>query len=122
MPSDVSQFRDGPAGADDAEGGQHQIPADERDPKLITRTIGHPLLTGENDKHVDTDVVEAASPVAIKPNLGIRVLKFIFKFEDVRVIGHRHHHWIHPGCRRVYCAAAAIHYFQHIFTFLEYTR
>ena len=88
--SDVEQFGDGPARADDAERGQHQIPADERSPQLVARPVGHQLLAGEYDQHVNADIVETARPVSIEPNLGVRVLELVFEFENVRVIRHRH--------------------------------
>lgn len=90
MASDVDQFGNGAASSDDAERGQHQVPADERSSKFVTRSVGHQLLAGEDDQHVNADVVETSRPVAIKPNFRIRVLELVFKFEDVRIIGHRH--------------------------------
>jgi len=88
---DVQDFRYGTTGSDDTESGQHQIPGDERSAQFVTRSVGHPLLTGEDDQHVNADVVEADGPVRHKPHLGVRVLKLIFKLEDVRVVGHGNH-------------------------------
>ena len=100
---DMEKFGQRTTSADNTEGGQHDVPADKRSPKLVTRSIGHQLLAGENDQHVDADIVEAGRPVAVEPQFGIRVLKVIFELEDVRVVGHRHqiHHPIVVGCRRI---------------------
>ena len=87
---DVEKFRQCAASADDAEGSQHDVPAYERTTKLVTRSIGHKLLPGEYDEHVDADIVEAGCPVAVEPHFGINVLKVILEFEDVRIIGHSH--------------------------------
>lgn len=87
---DVNQFWNGTARANDAKRGQHQVPADERSPKFVTWPVGHQLLAGENDQHVNTDIVETSSPVSVEPNLGVRVFKFVLEFENVRIIGHRH--------------------------------
>lgn len=90
IPSDVDQLGDGATGSDNAEGGQHDVPADERSSEFVARPIGHQLLASENDQHVNADIVETARPVPVEPNLGVRVLEFVLELEDVRIIRHRH--------------------------------
>lgn len=90
----VEEFGQCAASADNAERGQQDVPANERSTKLVTRSVGHKLLSSKNDQHVDTDVVEAGRPVAVEPHFGVGVLKIIFELEDVWVVGHSHQ--IHP--------------------------
>lgn len=118
LTSDVNQFRNGPARTDDAERGQHDIPANERSSQFVARSVGHQLLAGEDDQHVNADIVETSGPVAVEPNLGVRVLELVFEFEDVRIVGH--HHMIHAfgcgcsGCRcDRFCRRGVPSYFQH---------
>lgn len=79
----VEEFGQCAASANNAERGQQDVPANERSTKLVTRSVGHKLLSSKNDQHVDTDVVEAGRPVAVEPHFGVGVLKIIFELEDV---------------------------------------
>jgi hypothetical protein len=90
MASDVKNFGHRAASANNAECGEHYIPADEWSTEFVTRPVGHPLLAGKYDEHVNAHIVKTGRPVAVEPHFGIRVFKFVFKFENVRIVGHRH--------------------------------
>ena len=90
MTSDVQNFGHCATSADDAECSEHYVPANERSTKFVARPVGHPLLAGEYDQHVNAHIVKTGRPVAVEPNFGVRVLELVFKLENVRIVGHRH--------------------------------